>query len=51
MSYFITGATGFIGRHLLERLVKRGGTVHCLVRPGSLDKLEESALRLDKEPG
>ena len=23
MAYFVTGATGFIGRHLVEQLVKR----------------------------
>lgn len=32
---FVTGATGFIGRHLVDRLVDRGCTVRCLVRPGS----------------
>jgi NAD(P)-dependent dehydrogenase (short-subunit alcohol dehydrogenase family) len=32
MDYFVTGATGFIGRHLLERLLARGGTVYALVR-------------------
>src|SRR5688572_25508582 len=29
---FVTGATGFLGRHLLERLMKRGGTISILVR-------------------
>lgn len=32
---FVTGATGFIGRHLVDRLVDRGWHVRCLVRPGS----------------
>lgn len=32
---FVTGATGFIGRHLVDRLVDRGCEVRCLVRPGS----------------
>jgi nucleoside-diphosphate-sugar epimerase len=32
MNYFVTGATGFIGRHLLECLLARGGTVFALVR-------------------
>ena len=42
MSYFVTGATGFIGRHLVEQLLaKRKGDIHVLVREGSLDKLEE----------
>ena len=39
MSYFVTGATGFIGRHLVERLLEREGDVHVLVREGSRDKL------------
>lgn len=30
--YFVTGATGFLGRHLLERLLARSGHVHLLVR-------------------
>jgi nucleoside-diphosphate-sugar epimerase len=31
----VTGATGFVGGHLAERLVARGDTVRCLVRPRS----------------
>src|SRR5438128_8901366 len=27
MSYFVTGATGFIGRNLVERLLEREGTI------------------------
>ncbi len=46
MTYFVTGATGFIGRHLLERLVERKGTIHCLVRKESLAKLDELRERL-----
>lgn len=30
----VTGASGFIGSHLVEALVARGADVHCLVRPG-----------------
>jgi NAD(P)-dependent dehydrogenase (short-subunit alcohol dehydrogenase family) len=41
MSYFVTGATGFIGRHLVELLLEREGTVHVLVREGSKGRLEE----------
>src|SRR3954470_12686825 len=42
MSYFVTGATGFIGRHLVERLLTRdGGDIHVLVREGSTDRLDE----------
>ncbi len=40
MSYFVTGATGFIGRHLVERLLEREGDIFVLVREGSEDKLE-----------
>jgi NAD(P)-dependent dehydrogenase (short-subunit alcohol dehydrogenase family) len=40
MRYFITGATGFIGRRLVERLLERGGEVHALVRPGSTGRLD-----------
>ena len=40
MSYFVTGATGFIGRHLVERLLEREGDIHVLVREGSQDRLE-----------
>ncbi len=41
MSYFVTGATGFIGRHLVEELVDhREGDVFVLVRAGSLKRME-----------
>lgn len=40
MSYFVTGATGFIGRHLVSNLLKRKGSVHVLVRKGSQKKLD-----------
>lgn len=39
MSYFVTGATGFIGRFLVSNLLKRKGTVYVLVRKGSAKKL------------
>jgi dihydroflavonol-4-reductase len=32
---FVTGATGFIGAHLVGRLAGRGAEVRCLVRPSS----------------
>jgi thioester reductase-like protein len=41
MSYFVTGATGFIGRHLVERLLDRPGQIYVLVRESSTDKLGE----------
>lgn len=31
---FLTGATGYVGRHVLERLRTRGTPVRCLVLPG-----------------
>ncbi len=41
MNYFVTGATGFIGRNLVKRLLRREGTVYALVRAGSRGRLEE----------
>jgi thioester reductase-like protein len=46
MAYFVTGATGFIGRFLLAELLRREGTIYALCRPSSLDKLEELRERL-----
>ncbi len=40
MTYFVTGGTGFIGRHLVEQLSARGEPVHLLVRAGSRSKFE-----------
>jgi NAD(P)-dependent dehydrogenase (short-subunit alcohol dehydrogenase family) len=40
LTYFVTGATGFIGRHLVERLLEREGEIRVLVREGSTDRLE-----------
>jgi NAD(P)-dependent dehydrogenase (short-subunit alcohol dehydrogenase family) len=45
-TYFVTGATGFIGRHLLERLLERQGDIHVLVREGSTEKLDAVVERL-----
>ena len=40
MTYFVTGATGFIGRRLVKKLLARRGTVvYFLVRPESRDKI------------
>ena len=42
MHYFVTGATGFIGKRLVKALLaRRGSTVHFLVRPGSERKLAD----------
>jgi thioester reductase-like protein len=47
MGHFITGATGFIGRHLIDRLVARGEPIWALVRRGSRAKFD----RLQREWG
>lgn len=39
MTYFVTGATGFIGSHLLPKLFDRKGKIYVLVRAGSKKKL------------
>ncbi|CAN5400111.1 SDR family oxidoreductase [soil metagenome] len=41
MAYFVTGATGFIGRHLVQELLdNRDGEIFVLVRKGSQDRLQ-----------
>ncbi|HWV84649.1 MAG TPA: SDR family oxidoreductase [Capillimicrobium sp.] len=46
MTYFVTGATGFIGRHLVEVLLeRRQGDIHVLVREGSTERLDELMAR------
>jgi NAD(P)-dependent dehydrogenase (short-subunit alcohol dehydrogenase family) len=48
MTYFVTGATGFIGRHLVEDLLSnREGEIHVLVREGSQERLAELIERWD----
>jgi len=43
---FLTGATGYIGRHLVPELLARGHTVRVLVRPGSESKLAKGAIAI-----
>ncbi|MBX3701565.1 MAG: SDR family oxidoreductase [Dokdonella sp.] len=40
MTYFVTGATGFIGKRLIEKLLTRKGTIHCLVRKESMPRFK-----------
>lgn len=41
MSYFVTGATGFIGRHLVQELLaNREGEIHLLCRAESRGRLD-----------
>jgi NAD(P)-dependent dehydrogenase (short-subunit alcohol dehydrogenase family) len=49
MTYFVTGATGFIGRHLVERLLERDGDIYVLVREGSTHKLDALSQRWGPE--
>jgi NAD(P)-dependent dehydrogenase (short-subunit alcohol dehydrogenase family) len=47
MTYFVTGATGFIGRHLVRELLEREGEILVLVRSASTHKLA----KLESLPG
>jgi short-subunit dehydrogenase len=47
LNYFVTGATGFVGRHLVEELLRRDGTIYVLVREGSRGRLDELIERWD----
>lgn len=41
MEYFVTGATGFIGKRLVKKLLSRpDSTVHFLTRSSELERLE-----------
>ncbi|MBP7419406.1 MAG: SDR family oxidoreductase, partial [Xanthomonadales bacterium] len=50
MSYFITGGTGFIGRHLIQKLLARPGTIHVLVRKSSKDKFDAMLAQMGFDP-
>ncbi|HAX19535.1 MAG TPA: short chain dehydrogenase [Hydrogenophaga sp.] len=42
MHYFVTGATGFIGKRLVKKLLERkGSVVHFLIRPSSESKVAD----------
>ncbi len=51
MAYFVTGATGFIGGFLLEKLLQRDGEIYVLVRSGSRKKLKEKLKQLNAPEG
>jgi thioester reductase-like protein len=40
MTYFVTGATGFIGKRLVDNLLQREGDIYVLVREQSVGKLD-----------
>lgn len=44
MNIFLTGATGYLGTHLIPELLRRGHTLRALVRPSSVTKLAPGAL-------
>lgn len=47
MKIFVTGATGFIGQHLVRRLVQDGHELRCLVRnPARAKDLQSSTVQL-----
>ncbi|MDQ6857289.1 MAG: SDR family NAD(P)-dependent oxidoreductase, partial [Candidatus Dormibacteraeota bacterium] len=47
MQYFVTGATGFIGRQLIPLLLAREGEIYVLVRQGSRHRFAALRERLD----
>ncbi len=44
-TYFVTGATGLIGRELVERLIDRGGDITLLVRSTTAERLADHVER------
>jgi len=50
MTYFVTGATGFIGRYLMANLMRRKGTVHVLLRKESQRKFDALAREQGWDP-
>jgi thioester reductase-like protein len=52
MAYFVTGATGFIGRRLVERILElRQGDVYVLVRDSSAGRLDDLVERWSMTAG
>ncbi len=50
MTVFVTGGTGFVGRHLVEHLRSRGHRVVLLVRPGPPRDLPECDRVVEGDP-
>ena len=51
MSYFVTGATGFVGRYLVSKLLQRKGTaasnkIYVLLRKNSQKKFDAIASKM-----
>lgn len=50
MKYLVTGATGFLGRRLVAKLLARANsTVYVLIRRASADKMDDLRIRLDAD--
>ena len=49
-SVFVTGATGYMGRHLIPLLVSRGHKVRALARQGSEHKIPASVSKTVADP-
>ena len=43
MNVFVTGGTGYIGKHLIPELLRRGHQIRALTRPSSAPKLPSGA--------
>lgn len=51
MKVFVTGATGFIGGRLVEKLIDRGITIHSIVRSGSEHKVKDLQSKIRGKKG
>jgi nucleoside-diphosphate-sugar epimerase len=49
LKILVTGATGFIGSHLVEKLVQEGYSVKALVLPDPIERIEPENLELLKK--
>ena len=47
---FVTGADGFVGSHLVDKLVESGANVHAFVRATSSGELKNIRQHADEEP-